>query len=278
MHHVVRSEKMSLNLHDRIERILSDPTNEQHRPQSIDAVLHVVSTVVSENEHSINDISSGDIECCLGLQCQFGPGEGDMTKAIYWYRKSAERSYLLAVWVMKYCYLEGLGVKKDYRMAEVFSDMFSKQLQKHRCEIERDELLERDLSYKLLEQMSSSGRAEVQLLVGLCFHYGLVYEQAVKWYRLSANQNHAHAQFSLGICYSFGQGVEKSYEEALKWFRLSAQQGNTNAQYHLGVFYYYGKGIERSDEEAVRWFRLSSEQGNAEAQKALYQLLLLQQK
>ena len=60
------------------------------------------------------------------------------------------------------------------------------------------------------------------------------YVEAVKWYRKAAEQNHAEAQYNLGICYAGGQGVEKDYVEAVKWFRKAAEQNDAEAQYSLG--------------------------------------------
>ena len=50
------------------------------------------------------------------------------------------------------------------------------------------------------------------------------FKQAVKWYRLSANQGNANAQYQLGRCYFIGEGVEQDVREAIKWFRLLANQ------------------------------------------------------
>ena len=35
----------------------------------------------------------------------------------------------------------------------------------------------------------------------------------------------------------FGEGVEQDYAEAVKWYRLAAEQGNADAQYNLGYAY-----------------------------------------
>ncbi len=66
--------------------------------------------------------------------------------------------------------------------------------------------------------------------------------------------------------YEFGRGVEQSYEEAVKLYRLSADQGNAYAQYNLGRMYMCGKGVGRSLEKAVKWFRSSAEQGSVSSQ------------
>ena len=38
------------------------------------------------------------------------------------------------------------------------------------------------------------------------------------------------AQFNLGLMYHEVQGVPQDYKEAIKYFRLSAEQGNADAQ------------------------------------------------
>ena len=62
-----------------------------------------------------------------------------------------------------------------------------------------------------------------------------------KWYRLSADQGNADAQFFLANMYSQGSGVTQDYREATKWNRLAAQQGMARAQLTLGVAYYGGE-------------------------------------
>ena len=69
------------------------------------------------------------------------------------------------------------------------------------------------------------------------------YAEAVKWYRLSAAQGDASAQFSLGAMYGNGQGVTQDYAEAMKWVRLAAAQGDAGAQYNLGNRYFSGQGV-----------------------------------
>jgi TPR repeat protein len=40
--------------------------------------------------------------------------------------------------------------------------------------------------------------------------------------------------------YERGRGVVRNYAEALKWFRLAADQGFAFAQFNLGLFYEKG--------------------------------------
>jgi uncharacterized protein len=60
------------------------------------------------------------------------------------------------------------------------------------------------------------------------------YKEAMKWYRLAADQGFAKAQFNLGDIYDQGHGVAQDYKEAVKWYQLAAEQGLADAQYNLG--------------------------------------------
>jgi hypothetical protein len=75
------------------------------------------------------------------------------------------------------------------------------------------------------------------------------YAQAVKWFRLAADQGYAPAQGALGVTYEYGKGVPQDYAQAVKWYRLAADQGSARAQNDL--------------------VRLQAEQGNADAQRIL---------
>ena len=63
------------------------------------------------------------------------------------------------------------------------------------------------------------------------------YKTAYRFFRLSAEQGLAQAQYNLGQMYYDGQGVPQDYKEAVKWYRLSAEQGYIAAQYNLGTMY-----------------------------------------
>ena len=63
----------------------------------------------------------------------------------------------------------------------------------------------------------------------------------------------AEAQVLLGGMYGNGRGVPQDEVEAVRWFRLAAEQGNAEAQLYLGVMYSNGRGVPQDDAEAVRW-------------------------
>ena len=80
--------------------------------------------------------------------------------------------------------------------------------------------------------------------------------EALKWFRLGANQGDARAQYYLGVTYANA--------EALKWFRLAAEQGDARAQYYLGAMYANGQGVPQDLVLAHMWFNLSAAGGYPE--------------
>ena len=82
--------------------------------------------------------------------------------------------------------------------------------------------------------------------------------EAVRWYRLAAEQGHASAQNNLGFAYGDGLGVPQDAAEAVRWYRLAAEQGQPTAQYSLGVIYGKGEGVPQDKVEAHMWFNLAA--------------------
>ena len=69
--------------------------------------------------------------------------------------------------------------------------------------------------------------------------------------------------------YRQGDGVRKDSFEAFKWYRKSAEQGNANAQFGLGVMYANGDGVLKDSVEAHAWYNNASANGNEIAKKNL---------
>jgi TPR repeat protein len=95
------------------------------------------------------------------------------------------------------------------------------------------------------------------------------YAEAVRLWRMAADQGNAHAQTNLGIMYATGQIVPKNFAEAVRLWRMAADQGVAEAQRNLGIIYENGQGVPQSDAEAVRWYRMAADQGLPTAQNAL---------
>ena len=74
------------------------------------------------------------------------------------------------------------------------------------------------------------------------------------------------AQCQLAVMYGNGTGVPQDHAEAVRWYRLAADQGQARAQVNLGVMYANGTGVPQDHIEAVRLYRLAADQGVADAQ------------
>ena len=100
-----------------------------------------------------------------------------------------------------------------------------------------------------------------QFNLGLMYHNGQGvpqdYREAVRWYRMAADQGDADAQFNLGVMYDNGRGVPQDYAEAVRWYRKAADQGYADAQFNLGVMYYNGRGrpagLRRGHAGGIAW-------------------------
>ncbi len=57
-----------------------------------------------------------------------------------------------------------------------------------------------------------------------------------------ASQGNAAAQYNLGVMYANGRGVPQDYVQAMKWYRLAADQGDAKAQFNLAAILYERRG------------------------------------
>ncbi len=284
--------------------LASDPTKEETESQSqrhddehehsgdgvnissnADLLSH---KVVLENEMNKTTSTNGELECYFGLKCQFDHGDdpekgSDMTRAIDWYTKAAKQGNLFAMAILQYCYMRGLGVEKDLRIALDFMNELSEQSMHREQNQNGDggsgEFEKSDLAFQFLERQmvatGTSGRRPVDpmlhYLMGVCYYGGFGVEAcettAVEWFRLAAEQGDVVTQSLLGVFYYRGIVVEQNEAESSKWFQLAAEHGDVLA--FLGACYHSGIGIEQSDEEAVKWYRLAADRGHEYAQKIL---------
>ena len=91
--------------------------------------------------------------------------------------------------------------------------------------------------------------------------------EAVKWYRLAADQGLAQAQFNLGVMYDDGRGVPQDDVQAVQWYRLAADQGHARAQLNLGVMFGTGQGVKQDHVQAHKWFSLAGTGGMEDGRK-----------
>jgi TPR repeat protein len=93
--------------------------------------------------------------------------------------------------------------------------------------------------------------------------------QAVKWFRLGAEQGSALAKSRLGEMYYLGRGVPKDYGQAFTWFQQSAQNGDVFGERDLGFAYLQGVGVAKDEPKAVEWLRKAADRGDPDGQSLL---------
>ena len=123
---------------------------------------------------------------------------------------------------------------------------------------------------RTIKALAESGESNAQFLCGKMNEHGWEVEKnienAVKWYKISAKQGNASAQYCLGVTI---YNLQKNPNQAKKWFEKSAEQGNADAQVAIGAMYALGIGVQQDFSEAAKWIQKSAKQGNAMGQYRL---------
>jgi TPR repeat protein len=150
----------------------------------------------------------------------------NVEKSQEWYKKFVE-------WAVNDNNLEHPAVKRGMGMNYLYGIGVKRNVEK---------------GVKLLREAAESNDRAAQFLLAQFFRNeerNLV--EAIKWYRKSAAQGNAYAQFSLGGMYEIGEGVATNYVEAANWYCKAAEQGMARAQRNLANCYKYGSGVENED-------------------------------
>ena len=124
-------------------------------------------------------------------------------------------------------------------------------------------------AFKIYQSLSDKN-PQVQYKLGNMYYYGegvkQDYQEALKWYRIAAEQGHVEAQKRLGDMYNFGSDIKEDFQEAFKWYKKAAEQGHVEAQKWLGHLYSFGSGIKQDSQEGFKWYKKAAEQGDADSQ------------
>ena len=262
-------------------------------------------------------------EAQFALGAMYEKGQGvmqDDAEAVTWFRKAADQRNAHAQYILGLKYEEGQGVMQDYIEAHKWLNLAAAQDAEGASE-ERAAIAKRMAPYQMAQAQqlarewrpqnggsrrpddtrtlakrnrAGAGNALAQLDLGDLYYFGRGvaqdYVEAVKWYRLSADQGNPDAQYKLGSMYEHNEAVvpggivpakrglassiydkegadTQQYAEAAKWYRRSAEQGNADAQYAFGRLYENGTGVDQDHVEAYKWFNLAADKGRADAAK-----------
>jgi hypothetical protein len=145
-----------------------------------------------------------------------------------WFLKAAEQGFAEAQYSIGLSFANGTGVSED-----------------------------NDKALFWLKKTADQGLPDAQSEYGRFLQF-INFEEALKFYRESAEQGHAHSQAQLAYLYSEGERVPKNDVEAFKWYLRTAQSAKTRNDYishfvEVGRRYLFGEGTSKNINEAVKW-------------------------
>lgn len=193
-------------------------------------------------------------------------GHLDLPLAISWLKRAVRQDFAEAQFELGKCYREGFRVAKNRRTAN-----------------------------KLFRKAAEQDYALAQHALGLACLEESDDGEAVRWFRLAAQQDLPEAQTDLAKCYLNGTGVPAHRGHAASWFRKAerlgyvpaitglgrchfeaeepdlgvlcyrraADQGDGEARFRLGECYLTGDGVRKNRSRAMHFFELAEEQGYA---------------
>lgn len=172
-------------------------------------------------------------------------------QATSWYRRSAEQGETEAQAALGYMYLNGIGIKRDFKMAVFW---YRKAAQK--------------------------GDQDSQYGLGYCYEHGLGVKQSKRsadsWYRKFANHDYPEAQIALdqmltedasrvGQQLFYGTGKQKNFRKAFPYLLKAAELGDPHCQNIVGLCYTYGRGVAKDLQFALYWFEQGTKGNDKDA-------------
>lgn len=185
----------------------------------------------------------------------------DYKEAVKWYQLAAEQGNASAQYMLGEMYENGEGVLHDYKEKLKWYRLAAKQGNV-------DAQLKLGGWYSLWGALYYVGGRSLagQSLPQHPEDYPKEYldsNEAMKWYRLAAEQGNSIAQYELGGMYKNGDAVPQDYKEAVKWYRLAAEQGAAYAQKSLGHVYDDGMGVPQDYVLAYMWTNIAAVNADA---------------
>ena len=190
--------------------------------------------------------------------------QNEYDKALPLFKQLAEQGAAEGQYNLGRMYLHGYGVTKDYQKA---IEWFHKAVEQGNVDA---------------QPLTPTDEEQVMFCEATIHYDRKEYDKAFLLYKQVAKGNYTELSFfvamRLGKMYLDGKGTTKDEDEAMVWYRKSAEMGNTDAQYILGAMYFniYLKkcGTIRIEAhaQAMVWFHKAAEQGHDEAQAELAEI------
>jgi len=96
------------------------------------------------------------------------------------------------------------------------------------------------------------------------------FDEAIKFFKKGLSD--ARCNFSLGIMYYNGQGVEKSFKTSIHYYSIAAEAGIVPAQVSAGFAYANAMGVPEDFDKAAYFLKMASDKGEASAKITLAEI------
>jgi TPR repeat protein len=120
-----------------------------------------------------------------------------------------------------------------------------------------------------LRTLAHGGDPEAALVLGMRYRDGdgvpRDEEEALKWYRLSADQGHAAGMDNVGFMHLRGLGVPQDFNIAAAYFKGAAAKGDDQGLFNLGGCYFSGQGVDQDYSKAIEAWQRATRGGNRNA-------------
>lgn len=248
----------------------------------------------------------------ISNQCFAGIDEGklayytqDYATALEELAPLAELGNAEAQGILGDMYFEGKGLNKD--LVKALEWYKQSAIQGVDTAIRGLLTMQQEQNYTTLMEdfmpLAEVGNKNAQLIIARFFHNKTDYANAIIWFRKSAEQGQADAQFELGLMLERGEGTLKNVEEATDWYLKSATESekiNPEKDINMGMVslgrvlvkileenpqhkgYWYSNPIaqraigwnyssksSKKTSEAIKWFLKAAQQGDISSQKEL---------
>ncbi|MBT5547163.1 MAG: trypsin-like serine protease [Desulfobacula sp.] len=204
-----------------------------------------------EFEDTLKAAEQGDSHAQLKLSEMYYEGKvvpSDLTKSLYWFRKSADQG----------------NPKAQYRMGKLYyadDSEFTSLPENIKNAIEKfRKSIDFEKAFFWFKKSANQGNKDAQEMLGVLFDLGHGVnqdsEQALYWYK------QADIICSIGMRFFNGfSDFPKNYEKAGYWLKYAYDQGcnfkdpwHSPNYYHLGFIYFYGYGVKQNYEKAYTFF------------------------
>lgn len=235
-------------------------------------------------KNAVNDIVLKDDDLADALQLfgscyEHGWGVNtDMTKAVEYWKKSAEMGNLQALDSLGYCYAHGLGgvIKSAEISFECYLEASERGFTEDYttvglCYLNGDGVQPNKSKayYWFNKAAAHNDQPMAWTLLGKCCFEGIGcdidYIEAAKWFNKAieyGNSAFPDALRGLGDCYAMGLGIERDLYKAVNLYLQAAKVDDPESQYRLGRCYANGLGVEQDMKTAVSWYKKAASNVN----------------